>query len=129
MKSIETITNLEKQALDNWSAGKVTGYMQNFADDGTYCDDIGAQQGLSGREAIMAYAKNLEGNIPQHKYEMVNPVFHDLGETVVMMYRYHPSSFDGQPLIQWRATTVWNLQDGDFKMVHAHWTMEQKPGS
>ena len=67
MSTQETILSLEREALNHWADGDVMEYLKNYADDATYCDDIGAQGGLVGIEAIKSYAGNLVGQIPRHR--------------------------------------------------------------
>jgi ketosteroid isomerase-like protein len=123
----DQIISCEKGLLDKWADGNVLGYTDAMAADGTYFDDIGASERLRGREAIRAYAEALSGQIPPHRYEMVDPVVQMIGDVGVLTFRYHPSSRDGTPLTPWRATTVYRREGAGWSQVHAHWSIQKTP--
>lgn len=64
---------MERNALDQWSQGNPLGYAMHFAEDVVYSDDIGAQARVVGLEAARKYLSSLEGRIPRHTYEIVDP--------------------------------------------------------
>lgn len=126
MEKFEIILSLEREALDNWSTGNPHGYMKHAANDITYFDDIGAQNRMEGLEAWDTYAKTLKEMIPPHEYKMFEPKVQVYGDTAILTYHYHPTLADGKPGTKWRATTVYCNLEGEWKMVHAHWTMEKE---
>lgn len=123
-KATEAILALERSALDRWSKGDPYGYLEIQADDITYFDDIAAQSRIDGVEAMREYFKNtLEGNVPPHEYELVDPkvqVYDDIG---ILTLRYHPHGPDGTIMPAWKATSVYRQADGSWRCVHAHWSM------
>jgi hypothetical protein len=116
------IIALERRALDNWSLGKTTGYAEAGEADLTYCDDIGAQTRIDGLDAVRKYLASLEGKVPVHEYEMVNPKVQVYGDIGILTIQYHPSTLEGQPLRKWKATSVYRYSGGSWHMVHAHWS-------
>jgi hypothetical protein len=122
------IIDLEKEALDHWSKGDIQGYFKHASDDITYMDDIGASKLLEGRDKVLEYASNLEGQIPEHRYEMINANTQLLGSTAVLTFQYHPSTLTGDRQTPWKATTVYSRTKGDWHMVHAHWSMIKTTG-
>lgn len=125
MELSNSILNLEREALDHWSAGDPEGYSKHAADDITYFDDIGAQNRIESLDALRNYASGLKEMIPPHKYEMVGSKVQLFGDTAILTYHYHPFTFEGNPLTKWRASVVYNNSSGEWKMVHANWTMEK----
>lgn len=123
MKIKDTIVELEKEALDQWSNGNPGGYVQNGAIDMTYVDDIGAHDLIIGLDHITQYAQSLKEMIPPHKYEMAGTKVQQFGDTAILSYQYHPFTLEGQPQTKWRTTVVYALLDGVWKIVHANWTM------
>ncbi len=113
----------ERQALDRWSAGDPLGFVVNFANDATYFDDIAAHTRLNGLEEIKKYLVSLEGKIPAHNYEIVDPKVQVFGGVAILTLRYHGSTAEGQPLPQWKATSVYNFNNDDWEVVHAHWSL------
>lgn len=116
------ILTKERQALDQWSAGNPEGFAVNFADSATYFDDITAQTRLDGIEEIKAYLSSLQGQIPAHTYEIVDPKVQILGNAAVLTFQYHASVGDQKgPL--WKATSVYQYINNDWQVVHAHWSL------
>lgn len=119
----EEILAGERRALDRWSAGDPLGYVTEAADDVTYFDDIGAQERIEGRDALREYASGLEGKIPPHEYEMANPNVQLIDDVAILTYTYVASLREGGASTPWKATTVYHRADGDWRLVHAHWSL------
>lgn len=119
----EAILAQEYRSLERWSQGDPVGYSAAAAPDITYLDDIGAQHRIEGIEALREYLTALQGQIPVHSYEVVDPKVQVLGDVGILTFRYHASSPDGGALPPWKATTVYRRGDGRWQMVHAHWSM------
>ncbi len=119
----QTILAKERQALDRWSSGDPLGFAVNFANDATYFDDIAAHTRLDGLEEIKKHLGSLEGKIPAHNYEIVDPKVQVFGRVAILTLRYHGSTADGQPGPPWKATSVYNFINDDWRVVHAHWSL------
>jgi len=123
-KNVEqTIIEKERVALDFWANGDPAAFAINFADDITYFDDIAASNLVIGIENVKKYLANLEGQIPPHTYELVTPRVQVYGDVAVLTLQYHATFNDtikGQP---WKATSVYYYSNGDWKVVHAHWSL------
>ena len=119
----QAIITQERRALDRWAAGHPSGYLDVDADDVTYFDDIGAQRRVDGLAAMRAYFTSLEGRIPAHRYEMVDPKVQLYGDTAVLTMRYHPTALDGTKGTPWKATSVYRKRGGEWRIVHAHWSL------
>lgn len=123
MNNIEqTILAMERQALDCWSAGDPPGFAVNCADDVTYFDDIAAQTRINGLKEMQNYLKSLVGKIPPHTYEIVDPKVQVYDNVAIVTLRYHSKIGDksGPP---WKATDVYRLTNGEWHVVHAHWSL------
>jgi len=125
MTTQEHIIALEREALDGWSGGNAVKYLVHAADDITYFDDIGANTGLTGIDAVTEHFHVVASMVPEHHYEMVGTNFQDLGDNIVLMFNYHPTTLEGEPSTKWRATVVYTRRGDDWKVVHAHWTMHK----
>ena len=119
----EAILAAEHRALERWSQGDPLGYSNAAAPDITYFDDIGAQLRVEGIDAVREYLASLQGQIPIHSYEVVDPKVQVLGDVGILTFRYHPSDTAGGALPPWKATTVYRQVDGRWRMVHANWSM------
>ena len=113
----------ERQALDRWVAGDPKGFAVNFSDSATYFDDIAAHTRLDGIAEINKHFASLDGMIPAHKYEIVDPKVQVFGRTAVLTLRYQSFTDDGQPGQPWKATSVYHFENNDWYVVHAHWSL------
>jgi len=125
----QEVIALERSALDKWSQGNPAGYAEACDADITYLDDIGAQARINGQESMRKYLATLEGKIPAHKYEMVNPKVQVYGDVAILTLLYHSSSLEGQPLRKWKATSIYRHNGVAWRLVHAHWsTVKEQQG-
>jgi len=127
-----SIQQLENEILthehaiwDRWSAGDPLGFAESFQDDATLFrwHDFQAQARLDGIEEIQEYLATFKGNIPAHKYEMVDPRIQIYGEIAIMTFEYHIITPDSESVHRWKATDVYHLVNGDLKIVHSHWSL------
>jgi uncharacterized protein (TIGR02246 family) len=113
----------ERRALDQWAQGNPLGYVEIDADDVTYLDDIGAHSRIDGLEAMRNYLTSLQGKIPPHRYDIVDPKVQVYGEIGILTLRYKAYATDGKPLAHWKATSVYRRMGGQWRIVHAHWSI------
>jgi Domain of unknown function (DUF4440) len=125
----DAILQLERGALNQWSSGNPTGYAQSAAEDVTYFDDIGAQSRVDGRHALLEYLATLQGSVPPHRYDVLDPKVQAYGDVAILTLRYQPSSLDGEPLAPWKTTTIYRRSNEEWQMVHAHWSMIKSDSS
>jgi ketosteroid isomerase-like protein len=118
----QTILTQERGALDRWSAGDPMGFAEMAADDVTYFDDIMAQTRLDGLEELRDYLTSLVGQIPPHTYEILDPKVQVYGDMAISTLHYQPI-IDGEPGPPWKATDVFRWSDGEWRLVHAHWSL------
>jgi ketosteroid isomerase-like protein len=123
----QAILAQERRALDQWAAGNPLGYLDVDASDVTYFDDIGAQSRVDGLDAMRTYFTSLNGKIPAHRYELVDPKIQMYGDIGILTLRYKASATDGKPLALWKATSVYRLVGGRWRIVHAHWSLVKGP--
>jgi hypothetical protein len=116
----------ERLANDQWSAGHPSGFAVNFANDITWFDDIVAQSRIEGRENMQNYFQSLEGKIPAHSYKLVDPKVQLYGETAILTYQYYSTMPNGEPGPPWKATSVYHLNNDEWQVVHAHWSLVNK---
>jgi len=98
----QAILAQERCALDRWAQGKPLEYFDRWSEDVTYFDDIGAHRRIEGIVDLRSYAASLEGKIPPHQYELVDPKVQVYGDTGIVTLRYEPFSPDGVQLQRWK---------------------------
>jgi len=119
----QIILTLEQNALDSYSKGNPIDFSDNFAEDATYFDDIGAHMRLDSIKEIKSYFVSQDGKVPPHNYELVNPKVQVYDDIAILTLRYHSTSLDGEPAPPWKATSVYRLLDGKWQVVHANWSL------
>lgn len=102
----------ERSAPDLWSRGDPSGYLRIQSDDVTYYDDIGAHARVDGIQAMRDYWSSLRGQIPPHRYEILDPKVQVYGDVGILTLRYHARDSEGQPLAAWKATSVYQKRGG-----------------
>jgi len=117
----QTILAKERQWLDRWAAGDPLGFSEISANDVTYFDDISASTRIDSLEEFRTYLTSLVGQIPAHTYEIVDPRVQVYGDIAICTLHYHPS-INGEPEPPWKATDVYRLTNGEWHLVHAHWS-------
>jgi len=126
--TLQTVLARERQALDRWAQGDPLGYLEIDAEEITYFDDIGAQERIDGIEEMRNYFATLVGKVSPHRYEIEDPKLQLFGDVAVLTLRYLPSTLEGEPLMPWKATSVYRRSDDDWRLVHAHWSTAGEAG-
>jgi len=118
----QTILAQEHKTLDRWAAGDPLGYSENSAEDVTWFDDVAAQTRIDGIEELRNYLTSLVGKYPPHTYEIVDPKVQVYGDIAICTLRYNPT-INGEPDTPWKATDVYRLTNGKWRLVHANWSL------
>lgn len=111
-----------RKELDVWSTGDTLGYGQFAADDVTYFHNVPALPLIDGKTALLEFLTTLQGQIPPHKYQLVDPKVQVYGEVGVLSLQYHAFTADGQLLVRGRGTCVYRETDSAWELVHTHWS-------
>lgn len=117
------ILALERSALDKWAQSNTMGYVDIGADDITWFDfNEGEQQRIEGLASVRQFLKPLNGQIPPHTYEIVNPKIQLYENCAILTFHGKALKTDGTALPTWKATSVHYWKDGKWQQVHAHWS-------
>lgn len=108
-------------AAEKWSNGDPMGYVECAAKDIVWLDDLGASKPVSGSDSLKKYLETFRGQIPTHKFELLDPFFQVYGDIVIVTYRYQ-GILDGEPLNPWKITSVYRYVNGDWLSVHENWS-------
>jgi ketosteroid isomerase-like protein len=125
----QAILAQERRALAQWAKGNTLGYLDIAADDVTYFDDIGAHARVDSIAAMRTYLTSLQGKIPPHRYEMLDPKVQVYGDIGILTLRYEAYGAAAEPLSRWKATSVYRRADDQWRIVHAHWSLVKEGGS
>jgi ketosteroid isomerase-like protein len=121
----DVILSLENQAMERWRNGDPWGFVELSAENITYVDP-GLASPITGLEEYKAYMKKIEGKVHYQGSEFIDPKIVTIGDAAVLSYNYRSSELtpDGKVLNQtpWNATEVYFQRDGQWKIVHTHWS-------
>ena len=112
-------------AAEKWSNGEPMGYVECAAKDIVWVDELGAVKPISGSEALKNYLESFRGQVPVHKFKLLDPLFQVYNDIVIVTYRYQ-GIFDGEPGTPWRITSVYQYENGDWLSVHENWREEKQ---
>jgi ketosteroid isomerase-like protein len=124
----ETILALEKAAMERWRSGDPWGWSEISAENVIYVDPS-LTRPIVGLEEYQTFLKQVEGKIHYQGSEFIDPRVVVIGDAAVLSYNYLSSALapDGTILSQtpWNATEVYFRLDGEWKIVHTHWSYVQ----
>lgn len=121
----EAILSLEKDAMKRWQQGDPWGWAEISAPEVTYIDPSLTKH-IDGLEEYKKYLKQFEGIINYQGSEFINPKIVIHGKMAVLTYNYRSTKTetDGSIIDQtlWNTTEVYCLLDGNWKIIHTHWS-------
>jgi len=124
----DTILTLEKQAMERWRNGDPGGFVELSAEDISYVDP-GQTRPILGLQEFKAYMWQFEKKVHYQRSEFIDPRVAGIGDAAVLSYNYRSSvlSAEGKVTNQtpWNATEVYFQQEGQWKIVHTHWSYLQ----
>lgn len=134
-KITETILALERGINERWNKGDVDGALQMYSEDVTYFDPL-TEMRLDGRDAVERYFRQVfEGKLDILRNEFPNPqvIVSEAGDLAVLHYNLSNFVADGQggekPGTPWNSTQVYRLIDGQWRVVHVHWSFTRHPAA
>lgn len=87
--------------------------------------NFGGFKQIIGSEALKKYLEPFRGQVPTHKFELLDTVFQVYNDIVIVNYRYQ-GIFDEVPGNPWKVTSVYRYINSDWFSVHENWS-EIKP--
>jgi len=122
------IVALERGALDRWGHGDPQGYLEIMAPAVTYFDPVQPQR-VDGLQAMKDLLEPLTGKIRVDRYDMLNPAVQRHGDAALLTFNLvsYRKRLDGSehPIVQWNATETYARLDGQWRIVHSHWSYVQ----
>ncbi len=116
---------LEKGAMERWRKGDPWGFIEISDEDVSYFD-TGTPQRIDGKSALSAEYKTREGKIFFDVMDFVAPQTRICGDMAVLFYRFLSTwlNEDGSVARRtpWNCTEVFRRREGDWKIIHTHWS-------
>jgi len=113
---------LERAALDRWGRGDPSGFLEISAPEVTYFEPF-LESRLDGLEALSRHYEDLRGKVRIDRYEIHAPKVHHAGEMAVLSFAFR--SYGGNDRHHWNCTEVYRRMEGQWKIVHTHWSIVQ----
>ena len=134
MTVAEQIISLERSALDRWIRADPDGYLGLYARDASYFDPFRAKRvdGLDELKAQTAAMRDVKLPFTEPRYEMFDPTVHVEGSIALLTfnlvnYGKLSGSTEETVLARWNATQVYRQVDGEWRIIHTHWSFTQPP--
>ena len=132
MDVAQHVISLERGALDRWIHADPDGYLRLYANDATYFDPFRDKRvdGLDELKARTASMRGITLPFTEPRYDMINPLVQvDCNIAVLTFnlvnYGKPTGSAEEKVLARWNATEVYRLIDGDWRIIHTHWSFTQ----
>jgi ketosteroid isomerase-like protein len=112
---------LERQALERWSKGDPSGFLQITAPDVVYFDPF-IDQRIDGLEALGHYYEALRGKIRAEHFELVDPIVQEQADTVVLTFHFRCRLANGIDQ-RWNCTEVYRRSGTNWRIIQTHWSL------
>lgn len=116
----ETIIGLERAALDRWSKGDPSGFLEISAPDVVYFDPF-LESRLDGLDALTGYYESLRGKVKIDRYELINPRVQSSADIAVLTFNY--VSYSGETKSRWNCTEVYRWTEKGWWIIQTHWAI------
>jgi uncharacterized protein (TIGR02246 family) len=115
---------LESAAMERWRKGDPGGFIELYTPEATYFD-TGTPQRLSGA-ALRAELGQRQGQIYYDVMDFISPGIQVQGDMAVLFYRFFSTRLnpDGSiaSRIPWNCSEVYVRSDGQWRILHNHWS-------
>ncbi len=119
------IIALEKEAMEAWSNGNPTPFLNLYSEDYTYFDPAHEWR-IDGLEKIKELYESMRGQVKMDRFEMINPIVQSTDSMAVLSYNLH--SYSGDTLWKENCTEVYRLEENNqWKIVHSHFSLTNPP--
>ena len=117
---------LESAAMNRWRQGDPWGFTEISAPHVTYFDTQTPQR-LNGRDALREQYARLEGKIFYDAFDFIEPRVRVQGDLAVLFYRFFSIRLNPDNSIlsrvPWNCTEVFARIDGQWAIIHTHWSL------
>lgn len=117
-----TVLAMERAALDRWGKGDPDGFLEITDADVVYFDPF--QVRLTGIDQLRKMYDTARGKIKIDKYEIVDPVVMASGDIAVLTFNFVSHGSEGAAM-RWNTTEVYRRRNGQWRIIHTHWSLTQ----
>lgn len=123
-----TIIAMERAALDRWSKGDPSGYLDIMAPDVSVFD-AGTARRVDGIAAAKAHYEPIRGKVAIARYDLIEPMVQRIGNAAVLTFRFISYNTANAVTSRWNFTEVYRQTGGRWQIVqsHASYTLGRPP--
>ena len=119
------LMRLECRAMERWRKGDPWGFVELYAPDVTYFD-TGTRRRINGKQAMIAEYQRRQGKIFYDVMDFIQPQLQVCGHMAVLFYRFLSTWLNPDGSVSkrtpWNCTEIYQNMDGNWKIVHNHWS-------
>jgi hypothetical protein len=116
----QTILALEERALERWSNGDPSGFLEITAPEVTYFDPFVPRR-IDGLDALREYYEALRGQVRARSFQFVNPVVQHYESIAILTFNFVCTLESGKEL-RWNCTEVYRQHCDEWRIVQTHWS-------
>jgi uncharacterized protein (TIGR02246 family) len=117
---------LEAAAMKRWRSGDPSGFLEISAPEVTYFGSDTVSR-LNGRAALEGEYAKIRGKVEYAVQDFVEPKAQVYGDAAVLSYRFLSTRLQGDGSVArrtaWNCTEVYARRDGQWRIVHTHWSL------
>lgn len=116
----DEIIGMERAALERWSHGDPSGFLEISAPDVVYFDPS-QERRVNGLAALTRLYESIRNQIRVDRYELIDPKVQAHGNVAVLTFNYLSESQEATQ--EWNCTEVYvKNPDNPWRIVHTHWS-------
>jgi uncharacterized protein (TIGR02246 family) len=119
------LMRLECGAMERWRKGDPWGFVELYAPDVTYFD-TGTRRRINGKQAMITEYQRRQGKIFYDVMDFIQPQLQVCGHMAVLFYRFLSTWLNPDGSVSkrtpWNCTEIYQNMDGNWKIVHNHWS-------
>jgi ketosteroid isomerase-like protein len=116
---------LESAAMERYDRGDPWGFTELSTEDVTYFDTV-TERRVNGLEELKVLYKEREGNVSCSVMDFIDPQIQVCGDMAVLVYRFFSTQLHPDNSVShrkpWNCTEVFKRIEGEWKIIHTHWS-------
>jgi ketosteroid isomerase-like protein len=116
------IIEREREALTRWGQGDPLGYIEVASEGITYFDPS-LEKRLDGKAAYEELLTPIVGKIQIHRFEMLNTKVQLSGDIGILSFNLLNYNENDSVTNRWNSTEVYRKEDGEWMLLHSHWSL------
>lgn len=121
-----TIIAMERAALERWSNGDPSGFIEICADDVVYFDPF-QQRRLNGIEELRALYESIRGQVSISRFELIDPLVQSGSDMAVLTFNYVAEGTN-EVTSRWNCTEAFRRTDAGWRIIQTHWSFTRPEG-